>query len=181
MIFCKNAFAKALDSAVFPGLQGGPLMHVIAAKAVAFKEALTPEFKSYQRQIVANCRALADELLARGFTLVTGGTDNHLLLIDLRDKNLTGKEAEGMLAKTGISLNKNIIPFDPHGPAVTSGIRLGTPALTTRGMKEEEMRTIARLVAEVLVHREDQKTQQRVEEEVRSLCRKFPIFPSFRD
>jgi glycine hydroxymethyltransferase len=177
MAFCKKDWAKKLDSAVFPGLQGGPLMHIIAAKAVALHEAQRPQFKIYQHQVVANCHALADALMARGFKLVSGGTDTHLLLLDLRDHQITGRDAELVLGKAGISLNKNIIPFDPCGPAVTSGVRLGTAAVTTRGMKENEMGAIAQMISEALEHRDEEAKLQRIRQTVLELCQKFPIYP----
>ncbi len=176
LVMCQAPYQKTLSSRVFPGVQGGPLMHIIAAKAVAFKEALTEEFKDYQSQIVKNAQALAKELIGRGYRLVSGGTDNHLLLMDLTDKGLTGKEAQESLDSAGITVNKNGIPFDTRGPMVTSGIRIGTPALTSRGMKEEEMRTIARLIAEVLEHRDNEKHLMAVKEEVGRLCQNFPLY-----
>ncbi len=175
-ILCKKEFAKEIDKAIFPGIQGGPLMHVIAAKAVAFKEALTKEFVEYQRQIVRNSQALADELIKLGYRLVSGGTDNHLILLDLRDINLTGKIAERILEEAGITVNKNAIPFDPQPPTITSGIRIGTPALTTRGMKEKEMRYIAHLIHEVLSSPDDEKVRIKVKEKVKELCEEFPIY-----
>lgn len=175
-ILCKKEFAKEIDKAVFPGIQGGPLMHVIAAKAVAFKEAMTPEFKEYQKQIVLNAKAMAEELMRLGYRLVSGGTDNHLMLVDLRDKGITGKEAEKALEEAGITVNKNAIPFDPQPPTVTSGIRIGTPALTTRGMKEDEMRYVARLIHEVLSNFKDSKVKEKVKKEVEELCKQFPIY-----
>ena len=177
LIMCKEAFAKTLNSRVFPGMQGGPLMHIIAAKAVAFKEALSPEFKTYQTQIVKNARAMAEALTAQGFRLVSGGTDNHLMLVDLTPKGVTGKDAQEVLDRAGITVNKNGIPFDTRGPMVTSGIRVGTPALTTRGMKEAEMILIARLIGEVLTHLHDEAKIRAVREEVRTLCDKFPLYP----
>ncbi len=175
-ILCKKEFAKEIDKAIFPGIQGGPLMHVIAAKAVAFKEALTREFVEYQKQIVRNAQALADELMKLGYRLVSNGTDNHLILVDLRDINLTGKVAEKVLEEAGITVNKNAIPFDPQPPTITSGIRIGTPALTTRGMREKEMRYIAQLIHEVLSFPEDEKVRIKVKEKVRELCEEFPIY-----
>lgn len=175
-IFSSNEYAKAIDKAVFPGLQGGPLMHVIAAKAVAFKEALAPEFKTYQQQIIKNAKALSEALLKEGFRLVSGGTDNHLMLVDLRSKKLTGKVAEKVLDEVGITINKNTIPFDPESPFVTSGIRIGTPALTTRGMKEKEMQKIAQLFNLILSHPEDEKTKDNVKKEIKSLCQSFPLY-----
>ncbi|MCX5836788.1 MAG: serine hydroxymethyltransferase, partial [Deltaproteobacteria bacterium] len=177
IIMCKADFAKTLDSRVFPGSQGGPLMHVIAAKAVAMKEALTDEFKAYQKQIVINARTIAEGLTAEGFRLVSGGTDNHLMLVDLTDKGITGKDAGKALDQAGITVNQNMIPFDTRSPMVTSGIRLGTPAITTRGMKEEEMKLIARLIAHILKDINDEKRIQEVKKEVTSLCEKFPLYP----
>jgi len=176
MIMCKNDFAKTLDSRVFPGSQGGPLMHIIAAKAVALKEALNEDFKVYQNQIVKNARALAETLAMEGFRLVSGGTDNHLMLVDLTDKGITGRDAQESLDLAGITINKNGIPFDTKSPMVTSGIRIGTPAVTTRGMKEEEMRTIARLIAHVLNDIKDDKRVAEVREQVSALCDKFPLY-----
>ncbi|MEW6045385.1 MAG: serine hydroxymethyltransferase [Bacillota bacterium] len=177
LVFCRAQLAKPLDRAVFPGTQGGPLMHVIAAKAVALKEAMTPEFKEYQRRIVANASALADALMERGYRLVSGGTDNHLMLVDVqRSRNLTGKEAEALLDAAGITVNKNAIPFDPHPPTVASGIRIGTPAVTTRGMGSREMVQIAALIDEVLSHPHDEERHRRVLGEVGDLCRQFPIY-----
>ena len=176
MIMCKAALAPAVNKTMFPGMQGGPLMHVIAAKAVAFKEALSPEFREYQRQIVANARALAEALIAQGFRLVSGGTDTHLMLVDVASKGLTGKVAEAALDKAGLTVNKNAIPFDTKPPTVTSGIRLGTPALTTRGMREPEMRKIAGLIAEVLADVEDAGRHARVAGQVRELSAGFPLY-----
>lgn len=176
MILCKESFAKTLDSRVFPGSQGGPLMHIIAAKAVALKEALSEEFRSYQKQIVSNAKTLAEALLAEGFWLVSGGTDNHLMLIALTDRNLTGQEAGEALDKAGITANKNMIPFDTRSPQVTSGIRLGTPAVTSRGMKEEEMKIIGRLIAHVLKDTQDEKRIAEVKKEVQALCERFPLY-----
>jgi glycine hydroxymethyltransferase len=177
IIMCKADFAKTLDSRVFPGSQGGPLMHVIAAKAVVMKDALTDEFKAYQKQIVINARTIAEGLTAEGFRLVSGGTDNHLMLVDLTDKGITGKDAGKALDQAGITVNQNMIPFDTRSPMVTSGIRLGTPAITTRGMKEEEMKLIARLIAHILKDINNEKRIQEVKEEVTSLCEKFPLYP----
>ncbi|AFW02235.1 serine hydroxymethyl transferase [Gluconobacter thailandicus F149-1 = NBRC 100600] len=172
--------AKKVNSAVFPGLQGGPLMHVIAGKAVAFGEALKEDFRDYQKRVVANAKALADELQLRGFDIVTGGTDSHLVLVDLRPKKVTGKLAEEILERAGITANKNAIPFDPEKPFVTSGIRLGSPAATARGFGEEEFRTIARMMDEVLTAALEEgdvnDTTTRVHEEVKALCRRFPIY-----
>jgi glycine hydroxymethyltransferase len=177
MILCKTAHAAAVNKTIFPGMQGGPLMHVIAAKAVAFKEALTPEFRDYQRQILTNATALAEALIAQGFRLVSGGTDTHVILVDVGVKGLTGKASEAALDKAGLTVNKNAIPFDTKGPMVTSGIRLGTPALTTRGMKEAEMRRVAALIAEVLADVEDTARQATVAARVRELCASFPLYP----
>jgi len=176
IIMCQQRYAAALNKNLFPGFQGGPLMHIIAAKAVAFKEALTEEFRAYQRQVQRNAVALAEELARQGFRLVAGGTDTHLLLVDLRPKRLTGKAAEAVLEASGITVNKNAIPFDPEKPAVTSGIRIGTPAVTTRGMGEEEMRLIGQFIAEVLQDVSDAGRQQRVRGKVRELCRQFPLY-----
>jgi glycine hydroxymethyltransferase len=175
MIMCKRDFAKSVDSSVFPGNQGGPLMHVIAAKAVAFKEALSPEFKTYQQQILTNAKALSEGLLKRGFRLVSGGTDNHLMLLDLRETELTGKVAQETLDKARITVNKNAIPFDTRSPFVTSGVRLGTPAVTSRGMKEAEMETIADLIFRALQKVGDEKALASLGDEVRELCRRFPM------
>ena len=176
LIMCREDYAKTLGSRVFPGTQGGPLMHVIAAKAVAFKEALTDEFKAYQGQIVKNAKALADGLMGEGFRLVSGGTDNHLMLVDLTDKDITGKEAQEILDSMGITVNKNGIPFDTKGPMVTSGIRIGTPAVTTRGMKEEEMKRIAVLIATTLKNAKNEGKLQDVREAIKELCEKFPLY-----
>ena len=176
LIMCKEDYAKVLGSRVFPGTQGGPLMHIIAAKAVAFKEALTDEFAQYQGQIVKNAKALADELMKLGFRLVSGGTDNHLMLVDLTDKDVTGKDAQEILDITGITVNKNGIPFDTKGPMVTSGIRIGTPAVTTRGMKEPEMKLIAGFIAQVLLNRENEGKIKEVREGVKTLCDRFPLY-----
>ena len=173
-IMCKEEFGKAVDKAVFPGIQGGPLMHIIAAKAVAFKEALSPEFKSYQAQIIKNAAAMADEFSKLGVKMVSGGTDNHLILLNLTDTGVTGKELEKMLDEVHITANKNAIPFDTQKPFVTSGLRVGTPAMTTRGMKEEEARTIARLI--VMVIREREACFEEVKAEVAELCEKFPLY-----
>lgn len=176
VVMCRNEFAKTLDSRVFPGSQGGPLMHTIAAKAVAFKEALTEEFKSYQKQIVKNAQALAAELVSEGFRLVSGGTDNHLMLVDVSVIGITGKQAGETLDRAGITANKNMIPFDTKSPTITSGIRIGTPAITTRGMKEAEMKTIGRLIAYVLKNINDENRIMEVRSEVKALCEKFPLY-----
>lgn len=176
MILCKKEYAQAIDKAVFPGIQGGPLMHVIAAKAVCFREADTEEFKKYQEQVVKNAKALAKALMERGYNLVSGGTDNHLILVDLRNKNLTGAEAEKLLDDVGITVNKNAIPYDPEKPNVTSGIRIGTPALTSRGMKESEMEEIAELIDITLSYRGDEIRKAKVMKAVKSLCERFPLY-----
>lgn len=177
MILCKKEYAKRIDSAVFPGTQGGPLMHVIAAKAVALKLALQPEFAEYQRQTVANAKALAAALVAEGFDLVSGGTDNHLMLVNLINKGLTGKDAEKALDEVGITVNKNAIPFDPQKPFISSGIRLGTPAVTSRGMKEPEMKEIASMIAEVLNGmKSGTLDKQAVATQVQTLCARFPLY-----
>jgi len=176
MILCKADYAQKIDKSVFPGNQGGPLMHIIAAKAVAFKEASTPEFKSYQEQIVKNAKALSLEMIANGFRLVSGGTDNHLMLVDLRSKNVTGKEAEKVLDEVGITINKNTIPFDPEKPFVTSGIRVGTPAVTTRGMKEPEMKKIAEFMSRAIENKDNESKKKEIKEEVKKLCLEFPLY-----
>mgnify|MGYP000910546187 CR=1 FL=1 len=176
LIMCKEPYIKVLNSRVFPGMQGGPLMHVIAAKAVALQEALMPEFKTYQQQIVKNAQAMAQQLKDEGFRLVSGGTDNHLMLVDLTPKGVTGKDAQEALDRASITVNKNGIPFDTLGPMVTSGIRIGTPALTTRGMKENEMRLIASLIADVINSIHDEQTIKAVAEKVKTLCEQFPLY-----
>ncbi len=176
IILCRQEFAKKIDSAIFPGIQGGPLMHVIAAKAVAFKEALTPEFKAYQHQVVKNAKVFAAALEKRGFRIVSGGTDNHLFMVDLRAKNITGKEAAALLDTVKITVNKNLIPFDPQPPTVTSGIRVGTPAITTRGMKEADMELVAQFMDEAIIHRNDPAALDKVRAGVDALTRKFPIY-----
>ena len=173
-IMCKEEYGKAIDKAVFPGIQGGPLMHIIAAKAVAFKEALSPEFKAYQAQIIKNAAAMADEFDKLGIKMVSGGTDNHLILLNLTDKGVTGKELEKMLDEVHITANKNAIPFDTQKPFVTSGLRVGTPAMTTRGMKEEEARTVARLIAKIIEEKEGAFGY--VKAEVAKLCAAFPLY-----
>ena len=175
-VLCRATYAKDLDRALFPGVQGGPLMHVIAAKAVCFKEAMEPAFAAYQRQIVANARRLADAISSHGFRLVSGGTDNHLMLVDVFSKGITGKMAEAALGKAGITVNKNAIPFDRNPPLVASGIRIGTPAVTTRGMLETDMDQIAELIARVLASPDDDHVLGMVKNEVERLCRKFPLY-----
>jgi glycine hydroxymethyltransferase len=177
VIMCREELAQAIDRAVFPGIQGGPMMHTIAAKAVAFREAMTPEFRRYQEQIVRNAAALAGRLIENGFDLVSGGTDNHLMLVKLLKENITGKEADEALESAGIALNKNMIPFDPRTPFVTSGIRIGTPAVTTRGMRENEMREIADLITEVIRDIRNPATIESVRSRVRALCERFPLYP----
>jgi len=178
LILCREAHAKAIDKAMFPGTQGGPLEHVIAAKAVAFKEALEPSFKDYCGQIVRNAQALADALIGRGFNIVSGGTDNHLMLVDLRNKNITGKVAEKSLDAAGITVNKNTVPKETQSPFVTSGIRLGTPAVTTRGMGEAEMEKIAALIERVIARAGDDAVATSVREEVLDLTSRFPLYKS---
>ena len=179
VVMCKAEHAKAVDKFVFPGMQGGPLMHVIAAKAVAFKEALSPSFKRYQQQVVANARVLAQGLLERGYKIVSGGTDTHLMLVNLTSKGITGKEADAALDAAGIIVNKNAVPYDEKPPAVASGIRLGTPIVSTRGMKEAEMREIVALVDRVLQHRQDPGVLEEVRSQAKALCSRFPIFHSY--
>ena len=178
--FCKAEFAKALDKTVFPGIQGGPLMHVIAAKAVCFQEALQPAFRDYQKQIVDNARVLCETIASKGFRIVSGGTDNHLMLVDVFSKGVTGKAAEKSLERAGITVNKNAIPFDPNPPMVASGIRVGTPAVTTRGMKEAEMRRIGGWIAEVLSDLENETLLERIRKEVETLTKEFPLYESRR-
>jgi glycine hydroxymethyltransferase len=177
MVLCRAEHAKTVDSKVFPGMQGGPLMHVIAAKAVALREALSSEFKLYQQQIVKNAQALSKALMAQGFRLTSGGTDNHLMLVDLRKSELTGKVAQETLDRARITVNKNAVPFDTRSPFVTSGIRIGTPAVTTRGMKEKEMEQIAGFIVRALNHVADEAALQTIANEVAELCKKFPVYP----
>jgi glycine hydroxymethyltransferase len=177
LILCREPHAKNLDKVMFPGVQGGPLMHIIAAKAVCLKEAMEPAFAEYQRQIVANARRLASGLSSAGFRLVSGGTDTHLMLVDVFSKGLTGKVAEAALGKAGITVNKNAIPFDQNPPMVASGIRVGTPAVTTRGMREPEMDRIAGFIARVLASPDDDRAIAAVRSEVEALCRTFPLYP----
>ena len=174
VIMCKEQYAKAIDKAVFPGMQGGPLMHVIAGKAVAFKEALSEEFKEYQKQVVKNAAAMADEFKKCGVRLVSGGTDNHLMLVDLRDKNMTGKELEKMLDEVNITVNKNTIPFEETSPFITSGIRIGTPSITSRGFKEEDARKVAQLISKIIAEKE--AAFDTVRAEVKKLCEKYPLY-----
>jgi glycine hydroxymethyltransferase len=177
MVMCQAKYAKDLDRTVFPGVQGGPLMHIIAAKAVCFKEAMEPEFVDYQKQIVANAKRLAAALSAEGFRLVSGGTDNHLMLVDVFSKGITGKVAEAALGKAGITVNKNAIPFDQNPPMVASGIRVGTPAVTTRGMREAEMELVGELFTRALQTPDDDRSLAMVRAEVEALCRKVPLYP----
>ncbi|ATD31883.1 serine hydroxymethyltransferase [Macrococcus sp. IME1552] len=176
MILCKAEYAKAIDKAIFPGIQGGPLMHVIAAKAVAFGEALQPEFKTYQTQVINNAKTLATSLSERGLRIVSGGTDNHLFSVDVTPMDLTGKVAEHALDAVGITTNKNTIPFDKTSPFVTSGIRIGTPAVTTRGLKEDEMKLIGNIIADVLANHEDEQVLAKAREQVKSITDKFPLY-----
>ncbi len=176
MILCRAQFAKKIDSAIFPGIQGGPLMHIVAAKAVAFKEALEPSFKVYQQQTVANAKTLAQAMASKGYRIVTGGTDNHLFMVDLRSKNITGKDMATLLDKVQITVNKNLIPFDMQSPTVTSGIRVGTPAVTSRGMKEKDMDRIADLIDRAVMHRDDTAALESVCKEVEKLAQEFPIY-----
>ena len=177
MVLCRAAYAQIIDSKVCPGMQGGPLMHVIAAKAVALKEALDPAFKIYQQQIVKNAQALAKSLSSKGYRLTSGGTDNHLMLVDLRKSELTGKAAQETLDRAHITVNRNAVPFDTRSPFITSGIRIGTPAVTSRGMKEEEMSLIGDLIGRVLDHVGDEKVLSEVANQVAALCKKFPVYP----
>jgi len=179
VVMCKAEHAKAIDKFVFPGMQGGPLMHVIAAKAVAFKEALSPAFKRYQEQVIANAKVLAQGLLDRGYKIVSGGTDTHLMLVNLTNKGITGKEADAALDAAGIIVNKNAVPYDEKPPAIASGIRLGTPIVSTRGMKEAEMKEIVALINRVLQHRQDPAVLDEVRVQAKALCNRFPIFHSY--
>jgi len=179
VVMCKAEHAKAIDKFVFPGMQGGPLMHVIAAKAVAFKEALSPAFKRYQQQVIANAKALAQGLIDRGYKIVSGGTDTHLMLVNLTNKGMTGKEADAALDAAGIIVNKNAVPYDEKPPAIASGIRLGTPIVSTRGMKEAEMKEIVALIDRVLQHRQDPAVLDEVRVQAKMLCNRFPVFHSY--
>ena len=176
MILCRSEYAKAIDKAIFPGIQGGPLMHVIAAKAVALKEAMSDDFKKYQAQIIKNAAALADKLMKNGFALVSGGTDNHLMLVDVRNRNLTGKVAERLLDDIGVTVNKNSIPNDPAGPMVTSGIRIGTAAVTTRGFNEADMAEIADIITQALDHPTDETVHAQIRTRVKALCDRYPLY-----
>jgi len=177
MIFGLEQFEKTINSSIFPGLQGGPLMHVIAAKAVALGEALKPEFKTYQKQVMENAKTMAAALAKRGVRIVSGGTDSHMFLIDLTSKNLTGKDAEAALGRAHITVNKNAIPNDPQKPMVTSGVRIGSPAMTTRGFKKAEAEQLANLIADVLDKPGDEASLKRVAGEVKAMCAKFPVYP----
>jgi glycine hydroxymethyltransferase len=179
-VFSKAQYAKELDKIVFPGIQGGPLMHVIAAKAVCFQEALQPQFREYQKQVVLNARTLADALAGKGFRIVSGGTDTHLALVDVFSKKVTGKQAERALENAGITVNKNVIPFDTNPPVVASGIRVGTPAVTTRGLREPQMELIAQWITEVLHNVEDESVQKRIRSQVEALTEKFPLYETRR-
>ncbi|MFA5430233.1 MAG: serine hydroxymethyltransferase [Candidatus Omnitrophota bacterium] len=180
-ILCRKEFAKKIDSRIFPGLQGGPLMHVIAAKAVAFGEAMKTEFKTYQKQIVANAQEMAEELAGKGYRIVSGGTDNHLMLVDLTSKNISGKQASDVLEEVNITVNKNLIPYDKQSPAVTSGIRIGTPAVTTRGMKETQMRQIADFIDQAVTVRGDAYAKSGIREQVKELAKQFPLYPELKN
>ena len=180
-ILCRSQYAKAIDSAVFPGNQGGPLMHTIAAKAVCFQEAMGEPFREYQRHVAANAKALATALAGCGYRIVSGGTENHLLLVDVAPKGLTGKEAQDVLGQANMTVNKNAIPFDPLPPGKASGIRLGSPAVTTRGMREAQMEEIARLIDEALTHRQEPSALQAVARKVRALADQFPLYPELRE
>src|SRR6056297_2381806 len=175
LILCKEEHAKDIDKAIFPGIQGGPLMHIIAAKAVGFKEAMTDEFKDYQKQIIDNAQALATKLKNFGLRLVSDGTDNHLMLVDLNNTKITGKEAETALEKVGITVNKNTIPFETRSPFINSGIRIGTPAVTTRGMKEEEMKKVGEIITKVLLNIDNAQLQEEAKEQVKELVSKYPL------
>ena len=176
MVLCKKEFGRAIDSAIFPGIQGGPLMHVIAAKAVALKQAMTEEFSLYQKQVIANAKRLCSRLEQKGYRIVSGGTDTHLFLVDLSQKGVTGKQAQEALEPSGIMVNKNLIPFDSRGPSIASGIRLGTPAVTTRGMKESEMDVIADLIDKVLTNLNNERVYDETRAEARALCEGFPFY-----
>src|SRR6201993_3870450 len=180
MIFFKGEFAQSLDKVVFPGMQGGPLVHIMAAKAVCFQEAMQPEFRDYARQVIANAKVLAQTLADEGFRIISGGTDTHLMLVDVFSKGMLGSGAEKALGEAGIPVNKNAIPFDTNPPMKPSGIRIGTPALTTRGMKEKEMTQIGRWIAEALLHRTDTALLSKVRKQVLDLCEAFPLYADRR-
>jgi glycine hydroxymethyltransferase len=181
LILSEEQYGRAIDKGLFPGTQGGPLMHTIAAKAVCFEEALRPEFRGYQSQVVKNARTLAEELMGYGFDLISGGTDNHLVLMDLSARGISGLDAERALAQAGVAVNKNVVPFDKRGPQVTSGLRVGTPALTTRGMKEPEMKAIADIIKRVLENSRSEKVIQDARGQVSDLCKRFPIYEFLED
>ena len=176
LILCKEKYAKLIDKNIFPGMQGGPLMHIIAAKAVCFKEALEPSFKEYGAQVVKNCKRLAEELIKRDFKIVSGGTDNHVFLVDLHNKEVTGKETENLLDRVGITLNKNTVPNETRSPFVTSGVRIGTAAVTTRGFKEEDMVVIAEIIDEAIKNRENEEALEELKVKVKALCDKYPLY-----
>jgi len=178
LVLCKQEYSNKLDSSIIPGIQGGPLMHIIAAKALAFKEAMSPEFFKYQKQIIKNCKRLCEEFKNRNYRIVSGGTDNHLFVIDLRNKGINGNEYEKLLEEVGIITNKNLIPYDPHPPSITSGLRVGTPLITSRGMKEDDMALIADWMDETLKNRENKKVLKDIAKKVRRFAREFPIYPS---
>jgi len=178
LVLCKQEYSNKLDSSIIPGIQGGPLMHIIAAKALAFKEAMSPDFFKYQKQIIKNCKRLCEEFKNRNYRIVSGGTDNHLFVIDLRNKGITGDEYEKLLEEVGIITNKNVIPYDPHPPSITSGLRVGTPLITSRGMKEDDMALIADWMDETLKNRENKKVLKDIAKKVRRFAREFPIYPS---
>jgi glycine hydroxymethyltransferase len=180
MILAKAEFGAAIDKVVFPGMQGGPLMHIIAAKAICFQEAMQPEFRVYAKQVVANAKALAETLATEGFRIISGGTDTHLMLVDVFSKGMLGSEAEKALGEAGITVNKNAIPFDTNPPLKPSGIRIGSPALTTRGMQEGEMRQVGRWIADALLHRTDAGVLERIRKEVLGLCEAFPLYAARR-
>lgn len=180
-IMCKEAYAKAIDRIVFPGIQGGPLVHIIAAKAVAFKEALTEEFKSYQKQVIKNAKRLASTLISYGFKIISGGTDNHLMLLDLNNMKVTGKQAEEALDRAGITANKNAVPYDDKPPSISSGLRLGTPSVTTRGMKEKEMDEIAEIILETIKNVENVSALEEIRNKVKTLCRRFPVYSTLKE
>lgn len=180
MILSKAEFATAIDKVVFPGMQGGPLVHIMAAKAICFQEAMQPEFRDYAAQVVANARVLADTLAAEGFRIISGGTDTHLMLVDVFSKGMFGSEAEKTLGEAGITVNKNAIPFDTNPPLKPSGIRIGSPALTTRGMKESEMRLVGRWIADVLLHRNETAVLAKIRKQVLELCEEFPLYAERR-
>src|SRR3989338_6448384 len=179
IVMCTEKYAKQVDKTVFPGFQGGPLMHAIAGKAIALKEAQSAEFRKYAEQVVKNAHALADELMSNGFNLVTGGTDSHLMLVNLESKSITGKEAKVLLEQVGITANKNMVPDDKQSPFVTSGIRLGTPAITSRGMKEDQMRQIGELISRTMNYRNDEEQKRKIKNEVLEICKAFPLYPDF--